>query len=134
MSDLLKFRAGGLKTPLARAKGLGSARSGVHHWVAVHTSFMAALPLVVWLLYSLINLQAADHATFVAWLAQPLNAVLMIATILSVTYYGWLETQLVIEDYIADEVFKVCTLWVGQLVLLGITLSGVFAVLKIALG
>ncbi|HTG22910.1 MAG TPA: succinate dehydrogenase, hydrophobic membrane anchor protein, partial [Reyranella sp.] len=37
-----------LRTPLARARGLGSAREGVHHWWAQRITAIALIPLVVW--------------------------------------------------------------------------------------
>ena len=42
-----------LRTPLARARGLGSAKEGVHHWWAQRLTAVALIPLVVWFAISL---------------------------------------------------------------------------------
>ena len=44
------------RTPLARARGLGSAKSGVGHWWAQRITAIALIPLVVWFAISLVML------------------------------------------------------------------------------
>src|SRR5689334_9076588 len=117
LNSLIKWHKTGLKTPMARARGLGSAHAGVHHWIAQRVIAIAALPLTFWLFWSVIGLVHADHAAFTAWLAQPINAVLMILTIIAYTYHAALGCQVVIEDYIHSEWFKIIKL-IGMKVVL----------------
>ena len=46
--------------PLARARGHGSARDGVHHWFAQRASAVLLILLAAWLLYAMIVLVAAS--------------------------------------------------------------------------
>ena len=44
-----------LETPLARVRGLGSAREGAHHWWVERLTLIATLMLFVWLLAALLS-------------------------------------------------------------------------------
>ncbi len=129
----LKWENDGIKTPLARARGLGSARQGVHHWMHQRMTSVANIPLVVWFVYSVVMLKGADYEVFTTWLAQPLNAVLMILFIVSVFYHAVLGVQVVIEDYIHNEGCKVVKLALLKLVFIALSVASIFSILKIAL-
>ncbi len=129
----LKWENDGMKTPLARARGLGSARQGVHHWMHQRITSVANIPLVIWFVYSVVSLKGADYSVFTAWLSQPLNAVLMILFIVSVFYHAVLGVQVVIEDYIHNEGCKVVKLVLLKLVFTALAVASIFSVLKIAL-
>jgi succinate dehydrogenase / fumarate reductase membrane anchor subunit len=68
------------RTPLARARGLGSAKDGVHHWWVQRLTAVALIPLVVWFAISLVMLSGADYAVVRAWIGSPLVMVLLILT------------------------------------------------------
>ena len=89
-----------LRTPLARAMGLGSAKEGVQHWWAQRVSAVALVLLGLWFVASLIALAGADHLRVVAWLHGPLAAVLTILMLAAVFYHTALGLQVVIEDYV----------------------------------
>ena len=60
-------------SPLKKAKGLGSAHDGTHHWIMQKVTAIALVPLVLWLVFSFIALQGASYAQFTGWLAQPVS-------------------------------------------------------------
>lgn len=132
-ASLIKWHKGGLKNPMARARGLGSAHHGSHHWIIQRVTAIAALPLTFWLCWSVIGLINADHATFIAWLAQPCNAVLMILTVITFVWHAMLGCQVVIEDYLHSEWFKIVKLIAMKVALFALAVACVFAILKIAL-
>jgi len=129
----LKWENKGMKSALARAKGLGSARDGVDHWFKQRITAIANIPLVIWLVCSVVDLRTATHAEFTNWLAQPLNAILMILFIISVLYHAKLGAQVVTEDYIHNEGLKVVKLIAQKLFFFALGVACIFAVLKIAL-
>ena len=86
--------------PWAVARGLGSAKEGVAHWWAQRVSAVALLFLVPWFVVTAVSLIGADHANARAFLAEPLNATLMLAFVLAVMWHARLGLQVVIEDYI----------------------------------
>ena len=118
----------GIRNPLARVRGLGSAKDGTHHWWVQRLTAVALVPLVVWLVYSLNALVAFDQAAVAAWLQAPSHALLLTLFFGAASYHAALGLQVVIEDYIHCK----CTL-TTLLVLnaLGFTALGAMAILAI---
>ncbi|MCK5362426.1 MAG: succinate dehydrogenase, hydrophobic membrane anchor protein [Gammaproteobacteria bacterium] len=125
----MKFRA-----PLARARGLGSAKSGTHHWWMQRLTAVALVPLSLWFVASLITLVTADHATVIAWLHSPLVAILCCALIVAIFYHGQLGLQVVVEDYVHTESLKLVSIVVAGFLSLLMAGACLFAVLSIAFG
>jgi len=121
-----------METPLARVRGLGSARTGARHWWAERLSSVATLLLFVWLIVSLVRLPLLDHGSVTEWLRDPLAAVPMLLLVASVFYHLKLGLQVVIEDYVHEEGNKLfAVVLLRFLTILGASLAA-FAVLKIA--
>lgn len=132
-ASLIKWTKGGLKNPMARARGLGSAHDGVHHWVVQRVSAIVLVPLSFWLCWSAIGLINADYTAFTAWLAKPCNAIMMIVFALAAFYHAALGMQVVIEDYVHGTATRYGAL-IGMKIAIYVTgLACVFAVLKVAL-
>ena len=119
-------------TGLVRSRG--SAREGVAHWKAQRLTALANVPLVLWFVFSAVGLAGADHAAVAAWLQAPLNATLMLLLILSAFHHTRLGLQVVVEDYVHHEGYRLAAL-IG--ITFGMFLLGglcVVSVLKVALG
>jgi succinate dehydrogenase / fumarate reductase membrane anchor subunit len=86
--------------PLARAKGLGSAKDGTGHWWAQRLSSIALALLTPWFLVFLLGTFGADAATVRAAVAQPLTATLLASFVLATFWHIQQGLQVVIEDYI----------------------------------
>ena len=123
-----------LQSPIAKVRGLGSAKEGVHHWWGQRLTAIVLVPLSLWFIYSLVVITGADYATVTAWLGNTLNAALMLLLIISLYYHAALGVQVVIEDYIDSEWQKIgCLILVKFLAWLA-GLSAGIAVLKVYLG
>lgn len=123
-----------LRTPLSIVKGLGSAKEGASHWWNQKLTSFALIPLVLWFCFSIALIAVADYSTLSAWIASPVTTVLLILAIGVGFYHGYLGLQVVIEDYIAHEGWKMTLLiGVGLMALLFAAL-GIVAVLKISFG
>ncbi|MFZ2752337.1 MAG: succinate dehydrogenase, hydrophobic membrane anchor protein [Lysobacteraceae bacterium] len=87
------------RTPVGRARGLGSAKSGTGHfwWQRVTAVFLALL--APWILGMLIALVGADHAQVQAALAKPANAIALALFAISLFWHARLGLQVVVEDY-----------------------------------
>lgn len=129
----LKWESEGIKSPLGRARGLGSAGHGADHWMKQRITAIANIPLVIWFVFSVVSLKGASHAEFTAWLAEPLNAIFAILFIVSTVYHGVLGSQVVVEDYIHKEWFKVLKLISTKLFFFALAVACIFSILKIAL-
>ena len=77
-----------LATPLAKVKGLGSAKQGTHHWWHQRLTAIALVPLSLWFIISLLKMTTMDHATVVEWIRSPLTAVLLVLFIIALA--GWI--------------------------------------------
>ena len=122
------------RTPLARVRGLGSAKSGTHHWWLQRLTAVALVPLSLWFVASLINMATANHATVVAWLHSPVAAVLLCALVVAIFYHGQLGLQVVLEDYVHAEWLKLVSIVLAKLLALLLAAVCLFAVLSIAFG
>lgn len=123
-----------LVNPLATARGLGGAHEGVHHWLRQRITAVANLPLMLWLVWSVTHMASFDYAGFTAWLAQPVNAVLMILSVLSVFYHASLGAQVILEDYVHDVGWRLVKITAMKLFFIVMALACVFSILKIAFG
>ncbi len=133
MSGLIKWEKGGLKTPMARANGLGSAQSGTHHWLMQRVTAVGNLILGLWLIWSILCHLDMTYTDAVLWVSEPLNAVGMILFTLCTFYHAVLGSQVIIEDYVHHEGFKLIKLLGQRLVFFAMAVACIFSVLQVAL-
>jgi succinate dehydrogenase / fumarate reductase membrane anchor subunit len=121
-----------MRSQLGRARGLGSAKSGVHHWWVQRLTSLALLPLTAWFVVSVLRLARVGQPQALHWAHQPVNAVLLLALILATFHHLQLGLQVVIEDYVhPTSRFMTLVAMKGAVALL--TLASLVAVLKLAL-
>jgi succinate dehydrogenase / fumarate reductase membrane anchor subunit len=123
-----------LRTPLARARGLGSAKTGVHHWWAQRLTAIALIPLVVWFAISLVMMSGADYDVVRAWIGSPVVMVLLILTIAIGLHHGQLGMQVVIEDYVHSDGWKLALIVLVRFIAVLFGLAAVMAILRIGFG
>ena len=123
-----------LQTPLGRVRGLGSAKSGTHHWWMQRVTAVALVPLCLWFVVAMIKLTGADHSVAAAWLRSPFNAIVMVLLIIAGFHHMQLGLQVVIEDYVHGPGTKVVLMLGQKLLSFTLAIVAVFAVLKIAFG
>ncbi len=121
------------RTPLARARGLGSGKTGTgHFWWQRVTAIVLAV-LVPWLLGTLVSFIGADLGTVLVTLAKPFNAILLTLFSLALFWHAKLGVQVVIEDYVHNRAVEIALqLLVTFLCALG-ALASVYSIAKIAL-
>jgi succinate dehydrogenase / fumarate reductase, membrane anchor subunit len=95
-----------LRTPLSRARGLGSAKSGVGHFIQQRASAMFLALLLPWFAISIIYGTDGDYGSVQAWMGQPFNAVGTLLLVLTGVFHMRLGLQTVIEDYIHKPVTR----------------------------
>ncbi len=121
------------RTPLARARGLGSAKDGLHHWWIQRLTAIALIPLVVWFAISLVMLSGADFNMVRAWIGSPLVMVLLILTIGVGLHHAQLGLQVVWEDYTAGAT-RVAMIVLTKFVAAVFGLGAIVAILRIGFG
>ena len=122
-----------LRSPIARARGLGSAREGVEHWWAERVSAVALVPLTIWFAASIMAISGDDHAAFIAWLGSPVSSVCMVLLLIALFYHMALGLQVVIEDYVHSGA-KIPLLVAMRLGCFALATAGIIATLRISLG
>lgn len=110
----------------------GEKHGGRTIWLRERLTSIASLPLTLWLVWAVVRMPSWDHATFTAWLASPLNAVLMILSVLVIFYHTALGCRVIVEDYIHHEGFRAVKLRGINLFFLAAALACIFSILKIA--
>lgn len=123
-----------LRSSLGRARGLGSAKEGVHHWWGQRVTAIALVPLALWFVVSAIGLMGADLPAFQAWIGSLFNAVLMVVLVAVLFYHAWLGMQVVIEDYVHGEAAKTTSLLIVKFALAVLAVASILAVARLAIG
>ena len=95
---------------------------------------LALVFLTLWFVITVLGLMHTDYATARATIAKPWNAVLLIALIVTMFKHAVLGLQVVIEDYVHTRWLEMTSLVLIKFIAVLAALTGVLAVLRIALG
>jgi succinate dehydrogenase / fumarate reductase membrane anchor subunit len=124
----------GMRTPLGRVLGLGSAKSGYGHWWGQRLSAVALTPLGLWFVVSVLGLTSTDYWAAAAWVGEPVNAILLILLLLTLLYHSNLGVQVVIEDYVHHRGAKVVALVLTRFSHALMAVAGVYSVVVLSIG
>ncbi|MDX2263536.1 MAG: succinate dehydrogenase, hydrophobic membrane anchor protein [Hyphomicrobiales bacterium] len=122
------------KTPLAKARGLGSAKGGTDHFWAMRVSSMASLLLTLFFFYTVFALIGADYAAIKAYFASPVAAVLAALFVAVNAHHMMIGMQVIIEDYIHEDPARQLLLMANTFFSILIGAAGVLAIVKLSLG
>ena len=122
------------KTPLGRVLGLGSAKSGTEHWWAERVSSIAAIPLTVFFILFVLTHIGATRADLVMSLKNPLVAILMALTVITMLWHMRMGLQVVIEDYVHGAAAKYTALLLNTFFTAALGVAALYAILKMSFG
>jgi succinate dehydrogenase / fumarate reductase membrane anchor subunit len=122
------------RTPLARVRGLGSAKEGTGHFWVHRLTAVANLILVGFVVCVLARLAGADYGTVKATLGRPLVAVPLLLLIVSGTVHMRIGMQSIIEDYVHSHGHRIVAMALNAFFAFVIAVSCAFAVLKLSFG
>ncbi|HEY5072740.1 MAG TPA: succinate dehydrogenase, hydrophobic membrane anchor protein [Caulobacteraceae bacterium] len=122
------------RTPLGRARGLGSAGSGVGHFIGQRLSAAALIFLGAWALWSAIVVARGDYAAAVAWLRSPID--LGLATLFTVAafYHMQVGMRVIVEDYFPQQGRRTLLLIASLFVCWGGAALSILCLMKVAFG
>ena len=121
-----------MRSPLGRARGLGSAKRGVEHWWAQRVTAVALIPLSLWFVAALLQQMGGDLAGVQHWLGRPVPAILMVLFLITTFYHAALGLEVVIEDYVHTELAKLGLVLFVRFAAVALAVAGIFAVLRMA--
>ncbi len=122
------------RTPLARARGLGSAKEGVTHWWRQRLTAMALIPLTLIMAGYILSLVGADRATVVATLQEPFPALVALLLIVAAFWHVKLGGQVIIEDYVHAHGAKIAAIIALNFACVVVGLASALAVLRLFFG
>lgn len=123
-----------MATPLKKVRGLGAAHGGTENFWRQRLTAIANIPLVLFLIYSIVSHVGADYGTVKAYFAHPVVAVLMLALVISAAIHMRIGLKEIIEDYVHGEGAKIAAIVLATFFAAGAGLAATLAILKIALG
>jgi len=123
-----------LRTPLKRARGLGSAKDGTHHFILQRITAIALVFLSIYVIGLVISLIGGDYAAVRTAVANPVHAVLLVAFLVATFWHAQLGMQAIIEDYVHTAWLAVTSQLLVIFVCVLAAIASVLAVIRIALG
>ena len=121
------------RTPLKRARGLGSGKSGVGHWWTQRVTAVALVVLMAWLVGLLVSLAGADLMQARATVARPWNAIMLALLVVAMFWHAKLGIQVIIEDYVHTRWAEVALLLINLLACALGALASLYAIGRIAM-
>jgi succinate dehydrogenase / fumarate reductase membrane anchor subunit len=126
--------AGKMSTPLSRVRGFGAAKSGTEHFWLQRLTAVANVPLTIAFVLILVSLLGRNHAFAAQTLGSPLVAIVMLLFLLSIISHMRIGMQVVIEDYVHGEPWKLIALMANTFFSLAVALASAYGVLKLSFG
>ena len=123
-----------MRTPLARAKGLGAAGHGVEHWWLHRVTAVSNIPLVVSFVAIVATLAGRPHADALRIVSHPVVAILLSLMVISITNHMRLGIALPIEDYVHQKGYKLVALIANNFFAAVIAVVCLYSILKISFG
>jgi succinate dehydrogenase / fumarate reductase membrane anchor subunit len=123
-----------LQTPLGRVRGLGSARTGTEHFWRQRLTAVANVPLTIAFVLIVVSLLGRNHAAAQQILGSPLVACLMLLFIGSAVYHMRIGMQVIIEDYVHDEIPKLVLFMLNTFFTIAVALASAYAIFKLSFG
>tara|TARA_Y100000588_G_scaffold191892_1_gene205883 strand:+ start:785 stop:1174 length:390 start_codon:yes stop_codon:yes gene_type:complete len=122
-----------MTSPLKSAKGLGSAKHGLSHWIAQRVTAIALVPLTIWFVSLIAFMKSSNYETAIETVSNPLNATLFLLLIIATFWHAQLGLQVVIEDYIANKMTRMTLIIITKFIFAIIGVLSALSVLRIVL-
>jgi succinate dehydrogenase / fumarate reductase membrane anchor subunit len=123
-----------IRTPLARVRGRGAARSGTRDFWRQRLTAVANIPLTIAAIIIMITLLGRNQTAVAQILGAPLVAIIMLLFVASVTVHMRIGMQVIIEDYVHDESTKLTLIMANTFFAIAVALASAFGILKLSFG
>lgn len=123
-----------IRTPLARVRGFGAAKSGTGHFWLQRLTAIANIPLTIAAVIIMIMLLGRNQPAVAQILGSSTVAIIMLLFIASLMTHMRIGMQVVIEDYVHDEIAKLALLIANNFFVAIVGLTAVYGILKLSFG
>ena len=120
-----------MRTPLAKVRGLGSAKSGVHHWWNQRLTAIAMVPLVLSAIYLVFRIAGSNYNQAISLLQNPFYAAILLLLIITGFWHCMLGIQVVIEDYVGSEWGRITSIMIVKAILILLATLSALSLFKI---
>jgi len=126
------MKSSDFRTPLARVRGLGSAKDGTSHFLWQRITAIVLIPLSFWFISSLLKTGISSNpAALTEWLASGIHVAALILMLMALFYHAALGIQVVVEDYVHCPYMKMTVLLLNAFLMLSFAIISILAVLKL---
>jgi succinate dehydrogenase / fumarate reductase, membrane anchor subunit len=123
-----------IRTPLARARGFGSAKSGTEQFWRQRLTSVANIPLTIAAVVILITLLGRNQAATAQILGSPAIAIILMLFVISTVVHMRIGMQVIIEDYVHEDSSKLTLLMANTFYCFGVGAVAIYALLKTSFG
>jgi len=123
-----------IRTPLAKVRGSGTAKSGTEHFWRQRLTSVANIPLTIAVVVILIMLLGRNQAAAAQILGSPLVTIIMLLFIASTIAHMKIGMQVIIEDYVHDHSTKLTLLMANTFFCAAVGLAAAYGILKLSFG
>lgn len=124
----------GMRTPLSRARGLGSTNEGANHWMIQRLTSIALVPLTIWFVISAVGLVGADYAAYARWIGQVGNLSLMVIFVLVLFHHAQQGVCEVVHEYVHDKKLQWSLVIASKFLAVLLAVACVAALFKVSIG
>jgi succinate dehydrogenase / fumarate reductase membrane anchor subunit len=123
-----------IRTPLAKVRGRGSARSGTKQFWHQRLTAFANIPLTIASVIIMITLLGRNQAAVAQILGSPAISIIMLLFIASITIHMRIGMAVVIEDYVHDETAKLALLMANTFFTVVVGFAAAYGILRLSFG
>jgi succinate dehydrogenase / fumarate reductase, membrane anchor subunit len=122
------------RTPLARVRGRGSARSGTEDFWLQRVTSVAGIPLTIMAIVIGILLLGRNQAAAAQILGSPAVAIIMVLFIVCTIIHMKIGMQEILVDYVPDESAKLALLLANTFFCWAVALASIYGIFKLSFG
>ncbi len=123
-----------IRTPLSRARYLGSAKDGTDHFWRQRLTAVALVPLAILIVGMIIAAARTDYRSAILFVGSPPVAILILLFVVAAFWHLKLGLQVVVEDYVHGNGARITLLVLNTLICTALGIVCAYSVLKLALG
>lgn len=121
------------ESSLKQAQGLGSAKSGVHHWLLQRITAITLIPLGLWFVGFFLLLLTSSYEDAHAAFLSPWTMALAVSFIIALFYHASLGMQVIWEDYVPHKLARWTLIMGTHLLCSFLAILSLISILKVFL-
>jgi succinate dehydrogenase / fumarate reductase membrane anchor subunit len=118
---------------MSKIKIAPSTKTGSKHFIMQRVTALALIPLIIWLVYSFVQISQDPAGYLPTFFAYPFNAIMSILLISTSLYHGSLGMKVVIEDYVSNKMVMHLLIIIIHFISIATAVAGIVSILRLHL-